>query len=126
MKFMCKFETWRSARTAVFGLRYAILREKNFFIQSIFAIVVLTAALFLEIEADRVIILIIVIALVLALELVNSAIEKTLDLVKPRLHEQVQIVKDMMAGAVLLAVFFAAVIGCLIFFPAVIEFMSGT
>ncbi len=44
----------------------------------------------------------ITVALVLALELVNAAIEGILDLLHPALHPEIKVIKDMVAGAVLL------------------------
>jgi diacylglycerol kinase len=52
---------------------------------------------------------------VLVLELLNTSIEHLVDLVKPRLNEYVKEVKDVMAGAVLLASVFAVIIGAVIF-----------
>jgi diacylglycerol kinase (ATP) len=44
----------------------------------------------------------VVVALVLAMELVNSAIEAVIDLLHPERHEEIRAAKDMVAGAVLL------------------------
>ncbi len=51
----------------------------------------------------------ITVALVLALELVNSALEAVIDLLHPGLHPEIKAAKDMLAGAVL-AISVAAVI----------------
>lgn len=50
-------------------------------------------------------------ALVLALELVNSALEAGIDLLHPGIHESVKVAKDMLAGAVLLISVAALVVG---------------
>ena len=50
-------------------------------------------------------------ALVLLLELVNSAFEALIDLLHPGLHPEIKAIKDMMAGAVLLASATALVVG---------------
>ena len=54
---------------------------------------------------------------VLVLELLNSSIERLVDLAKPRLHEEAGTIKDLMAGAVLLASMVAVIVGILIFWP---------
>lgn len=58
-----------------------------------------------------------VIAFVLVLELINTIIEKIVDILKPRIHHYVEIIKDMMAAAVLIASIGALVVGLLIFWP---------
>lgn len=57
------------------------------------------------------------ITLVITLELFNSAIEKLCDLVMPDQHPKIKYIKDVMAGAVLLACIFAAIAGLIIFIP---------
>jgi diacylglycerol kinase len=55
---------------------------------------------------------------VLVLELINSSMERLVDLVKPQLHESARDIKDLMAAAVLMASFFAVLIGLMIFLPS--------
>ena len=61
--------------------------------------------------------LILTILVVLSLELINSQIEKFLDLIQPEHHPRVKIIKDFSAGAVLLSAIGSVVIGLLIFWP---------
>ena len=63
------------------------------------------------------IVLVFVIAMVLVLELVNSVLEKVVDLVEPKMHHYVQIVKDVFAGCVLVFAIASIIIGVLIFLP---------
>jgi diacylglycerol kinase len=56
----------------------------------------------------------ITIALVLAIELVNSAFEALVDHLHPDLHPKVRIIKDMAAGSVLLSAAGAVVVGLLL------------
>ncbi len=69
---------------------------------------------------ERVILLTVILA-VLVLELLNTGIERLIDLLKPRLDDYVKDVKDVMAAAVLLASFFAVVIGIVIFWPHIMR-----
>lgn len=57
------------------------------------------------------------IALVWITEIVNTAIEKAMDMITEEWHPQVKLVKDMAAAAVLLAAIVALLIGCIIFLP---------
>ena len=52
----------------------------------------------------------------MSLEMVNTAIEKTVDLATVDIHPVAKIAKDVAAGAVLLFAIIAAVIGAIIFF----------
>lgn len=61
----------------------------------------------------------ILIALVIGLEVVNSALEKLCDAVHPEKHPLIRDVKDMAAGAVLWASIIAGGIGAWIFIPKI-------
>jgi len=54
---------------------------------------------------------------VLALELVNTAVERVVDLVTKEFHPLAKQAKDIAAGAVLLYAILSVVIGCIIFLP---------
>ncbi|HYE59790.1 MAG TPA: diacylglycerol kinase family protein [Candidatus Kapabacteria bacterium] len=103
------------------GLRYAFLHEQNFRIQVGMAAIVLLFAFLLHVRLLHFLILLSLIMFVLILELINTAVEKMLDVIKPRLSFHVEEVKDVMAGAVLVAAFGAGVIGMLIFLPYIVE-----
>jgi diacylglycerol kinase len=68
-----------------------------------------------------VVILILLIALVLTLEILNTIIEHMVDIVQPRLHESVRTIKDMMAGAVLVSSLGSVIIGLIIILPYLVE-----
>jgi diacylglycerol kinase len=65
-------------------------------------------------------VLILVISSVLVLELLNTVLEKFIDVLKPRVHYFVEIMKDLMAAAVLVASIAAFAIGLVIFLPHLI------
>ena len=62
------------------------------------------------------------ISFVLIMEIINSAFEKIADMFKPRIHVYAEIVKNIMAGAVLISSLTALVIGIIIFYPYVLDF----
>ncbi|MFH1430007.1 MAG: diacylglycerol kinase, partial [Candidatus Uhrbacteria bacterium] len=66
-------------------------------------------------------VLVIVSGSVLVLECCNSAMERLIDLLKPRLHGYVKEVKDVMAGAVLIASLVAVAVGVVIFAPYILR-----
>lgn len=97
------------------GLGQAFKTEIHLKLFLVIAIVVIAFAFYLKVSETDWIRLLICISLVLCLELVNSAIEKLCDLVMPEKHPKIKYIKDVMAGAVLLACFFAAIIGVIVF-----------
>lgn len=115
---------FRSLRHASRGFAYVFRHERNFRIHSVLAVVVLALAGYLGVSPLEFVGLILVILLVLVLEIINSAVERLVDVVSPRLRDQIRIIKDMLAGMVLLAAIGAIVIGVLILLPAVQNFFS--
>jgi diacylglycerol kinase len=62
-------------------------------------------------------------ALVISLEMFNSALEKLCDKVNPELDPQIKLIKDMAAGAVLWASLLSVVAGICIFIPKIIQIL---
>jgi len=108
-------------KIALFGLISAFKEERNFRIQGFIAAVVIVFAIVLALSPIEQSILLLTILVVLSLELINSQIEKFLDLIEPSHHPRVKIIKDFSAGAVLLSVIGSIVIGILIFLPYIIN-----
>jgi len=57
---------------------------------------------------------------VIAMEIVNSAIENIADFVSPEKHEMIKKIKDLAAAAVLIAAITAFIIGLIIFVPKIL------
>jgi len=112
---------FKSVRDAFRGLRFTFKNEQNFRIQILCVIIVTAAAIFFPLKVWEVILLILLMILVLAMELLNTALEYFTDLLKPRLHHYVFIIKDVMAAAVLITALGAAAIGTIIFLPHFIK-----
>ena len=102
---------------ALEGLKYAFIHGRNFKIQSGFAILVSILGLVLKISHTEWLALILIIAVVLILELLNTAIETVVDMVSLEYHPLAKITKDCAAGAVLVAAFASIFIGLIIFVP---------
>jgi len=99
------------------GLLYAIKREQNFRIHIIATVIMIILMLFFGVTMMEAVILTIVILLVIILELVNIIFERLTDIVQPRIHHYAEVIKDLMATAVLVASVGALVVGILIFYP---------
>ena len=104
-----------SLSSAFFGIRTVVRRERNFRIQIFIAILVVTACIFFQVSTQLFVMVAFAIFFVLAMELVNAAVEAVVDLVcKDKPHPLAKIAKDASAGAVLLAAFFAIVVGIIV------------
>lgn len=102
---------------AMRGLKKTFREEQNFKIQSLVALLVLFLGFYFEITRTEWIFLVLAIGLVLLMEVLNSAIERVVDVLKPRIDDYVKEIKDIMAAAVMLASVVAVIVGLIIFIP---------
>lgn len=107
---------------AIRGMLLAFKTERSFRIQIACAIIALIASCIFPISSTERYFILLAVSLVLVLELVNSMVERLVDLVKPRLHEYARDIKDLMAAAVFMAALFAFVLGILVFWPYILPF----
>ncbi len=98
------------------GLKSA-LSEQTFRIFCFMALFVIALMFLFGVTLKERIILILIITFLLALELINSQIERALNIFQPNYDPKVKVIKDISAGAVFLASLGAAIIGILIFWP---------
>ncbi|MEI6455571.1 MAG: diacylglycerol kinase family protein [bacterium] len=98
-----------------------VFRQHNFLIQFIVALVTILAGFIFSISPAEWIVILTVIALVLSLEALNTAIEYLVDFITKKQDPAAGMIKDIAAGAVLIASFFSVIIGLIIFLPKIIE-----
>ncbi len=110
---------FRSLSFAWQGIVTFFLRERNGQIQGGVALFVLIAGFFFGITKFEWLAILGCTALVISLEMLNSAIEKICNLYTPEFHPAVKIIKDVAAAAVLWSAAFSLVIGLIVFFPYV-------
>src|SRR5690554_5348853 len=111
----------RSFQFAIEGIGYAIKTQKNLKIHGFIAIVAILLSLYFQIERWEWIVLLLVFAMVLTSELLNTAIERTIDLITQDYHEYAKCAKDVAAGAVLISAIIAVIIGFLLFFERIVK-----
>ncbi len=106
----------QSIANAVHGLKLAFFSQRNFCIETIISFCVVIFALILKFTITDLCILIVMTAIVLICELLNSVIEFTLDAVyKNNYSKLVEMAKDMSAGAVLLSACISLIAGIFLF-----------
>ncbi|MET3727756.1 diacylglycerol kinase [Fictibacillus halophilus] len=106
------------------GIIATFKSEQNFKIHTFMSVIVIIIAIALDFSKERFVLLFIVIGVVLALELINTAIESTVDLITENKHPLAKKAKDAAAGAVLVFSIFAVIIGILLFIEPLIDSMK--
>lgn len=103
------------------GIIFLIRNERNFKIQTIIALLVIVAGFYFQISRIDWIIVIMLIGMMLSIEALNTAIEKTVDLVTSNIHPLAKSAKDVSAGAALIFAFISVIIGIIIFLPYILR-----
>ena len=111
----------RSFKYALEGIVTGIKEEQNMKIHISIMILVIIFGIILKISKIEWIICIILFGLVISMELINTAVENTVDLITKEKNEQAKIAKDVAAGAVLVSAIASAIIGVIIFLPKVLS-----
>ena len=105
--------TFKNARK---GMRLVLKSEVNIRVHFCIAMIVLALAFVLNFSVERMCILLLTVGFVIATEMMNSAIEFSLDAVFHNKYSKlVGMAKDISAGAVMFASVLAIVIGVLLF-----------
>lgn len=114
---------WRrfvhSFRYAIEGFIHALSSEQNMRIHLVIAVVVTIFAYLLSIPFYQWLILIITIGIVIAFELMNTAVERVVDLTTEECHPLAKQAKDVAAAAVLVVSIVSVIIGILIFYEPI-------
>ncbi len=103
-----------------FALKGAIklaTTEHSVMVQTSIGIMMVIAGFYFEISREEWMFQILAIGLVLAVEGLNTAVEKIADFIHPEFHEKIGFIKDIAAGAVFFAAMTAIAIGSLIYIP---------
>jgi diacylglycerol kinase len=109
-----------SFKYAFEGLALLFRKERNAKIHFAAALLVLIFGIVFDISSSEWCIVVLCIAVVMALEGMNTAVEHLADTVTAEQHPGIKKVKDVAAGAVLLAAIGAFIIGLIIFLPKVL------
>lgn len=123
---MNRFRDWlRNFHFAYEGLLYALTSQRNMKFHFMAAFMVVMSALVLRVEKWDVLFILMAITLVIVTELINTAVEKTVDLAMPERHPLAKIAKDAAAAAVLVSALFALAVGMIVFYGPVVDMLHG-
>lgn len=106
---------------AIQGIFYALLSQRNMKIHSLAAVVVVASGFYFDISRIEWAIIMLTVFMVLAAEVTNTAIEKTVDLFTREYHPLAKLAKNLAAGGVLLTAITAVIVAVLIFGPYLLK-----
>ena len=113
---------FKSFKYAFEGIHYAFKNDQNLLAHVAVAVLVMNVSIALKVTPFEMAILGLTIMMVISAEMVNSAIEKMVDLITKEHRTEAKIAKDVAAGMVLLTALAAAVIGTLILLPYLLNY----
>jgi diacylglycerol kinase len=114
----------KAFRYALSGFLYAVRTQWNMRFHVFSSVVVLILSFVLNISHAEWCIVLLCIGGVFSAELINTAIEVTIDIVSPEYNERAGKAKDLAAAAVLAVCIAAAIAGGIIFIPKILHLMS--
>lgn len=107
----------KSFRFALAGIRELLIREHNARIHLAATAGVIVAGIVFRVSTTEAAVLALVTGTVWITEILNTCIERMMDFIHPEEHPRIKYIKDLAAGAVLVAAFAAVVAGLFIFIP---------
>src|SRR5688500_4832654 len=113
--------TARSFRFAAAGIVFILRTQPNARVHVLLAAVAVSLAAWLRLSPTAWAVLLVSMALVLALEAINTAIEFVVELASPQQHELARAAKDTAAAAVLIAALMSVGVGLCLFLPPLLE-----
>lgn len=114
---------FKALKNALRGIGTVLKKERNIKIQLVAALLVLIVGIMFKISYIEWGILTITIFLVLITETLNTAIEKTVDMITKEYSEEAKVVKDISAGAVLFSAIASVIVGIIIFLPKILIYI---
>jgi diacylglycerol kinase (ATP) len=118
-------ERIRSFKYAFRGLWWLVREEHNSWIHLAIILILIPTCFILSISLVEWALVIICIGLVLALELINSAIERLADKISPERDPEIGKIKDISAAAVLISAIAAAIVGLIILVPKFLHLIQS-
>jgi len=116
----------RSFGYAFEGVAYILRTQRNARIEIALGIVAVALAAWLGISAVEWAVLVVTIALVMALEWINTSLELAVSLASPDRHPSAKAAKDVAAACVLLGAVTSVVVGLVLFVPRLVARLPGT
>jgi diacylglycerol kinase len=105
------------------GLLYCFQSQRNMKIHFFITLIIFLLSFWLQLTRAEFLAVILIVALVWVAEIINTALEKVIDICAPHYHPLAEVAKNVAAGAVLVSAFFALIIGILVFGEKLLHFL---
>ena len=106
---------YKSLLYSIKGIFWMLKSERNFQLEVLALIVNLFLIVYFELSSTDAALIILVCFLVLITEALNTAVEKICNFVEPNFNKKIGLIKDIAAGAVILATFLSIIVGILVY-----------
>lgn len=107
------------------GVRTVFQEERNMRSHTLSSIAIIFFSLFLPLSLHEWLWILLVCFLVIVMEIWNTVVENTIDLVSPEYHPLAKKIKDMAAAAVLSTSSFAVIVGLIILLPKILNLLNN-
>lgn len=124
-KKISKKKLKNSFKYAIQGIKSALKTEQNLKIHFIVTVLAIILGVVLKVNFTEWAICFLLFGFVITAELLNTAIEVTVDLAMPEKNEKAKLAKDIAAGAVLVSAIVSILVGIVIFLPKIINIISN-
>lgn len=114
-----------SVKHAIDGIISSISLERNVKIHFLAMFLTIIAGFIFNISIIEWFICILLFGMVISLELVNTAIEMTVNICMPKINPKAKLAKDVSAGAVLIGAITALIVGLIIFVPKILFLINN-
>jgi undecaprenol kinase len=118
-----KYKYSETFKFALEGIRVSILNEKNIRFHLFFSVIVIVFAIIFNLTQTEWMFILFAIVGMIVVEMINTAIERVVDLVTDQYHPLAGQAKDIAAGAVLIYAILSVIIGMIIFIPKILMFL---
>jgi diacylglycerol kinase (ATP) len=112
-KFISSFKYARA------GAEHAWRTQRNLWVHFLIGLIVLLTAIYLSVSLVEMSILVLVIFNVIAVEMLNTAVEEMVNILSPGYRKEAALAKNVAAAAVLVVSVGSILIGCFIFIPRI-------
>lgn len=109
-----------SFKNAFSGLLYVVRTQPNMLVHLLLSLFALLAGLVFELTVTELMIILVLITIGLCIEIINTAIELTIDSIHKDYHEKAKLAKDVSSAAMLLFAIFAVIIFSILFVPKIV------
>lgn len=115
---------YKSFGYAFYGINHAFNNDQNLIIHFLVATAVVILGVILEVSTLEMAILILTILIVIATEMINSAVERIVDLITKEHRLDAKIAKDVSSGMVLVTAIGSVFVGMVIFMPHIVSLLK--